>query len=168
MFGMLNAAGINYYIINRDNRARRGMAIINRQWFLLRLGKALITPWAQQRLSSPFLPRQLKTLITTVCGAPSLGDARLPSTSLTDSNAPVVRCCECTRKSDRKTRYPCSKSAKPKCTRHLYPICGDCFWTYVMLRAQNLFVLCCWCTTCLRVCTNEWLPAFGKFGEMPE
>jgi len=31
VFGMLNAAGINYYIINRDNRARRGMAIINRQ-----------------------------------------------------------------------------------------------------------------------------------------
>ena len=66
MFGMLNAAGPNSYIISRENRARRGMDIINRQCFLLELGKALITPWAQQRLSSPFLPRQLKTLITAV------------------------------------------------------------------------------------------------------
>ena len=56
----------NSYIISQENRARRGMAIINRQCFLLELGKALITPWAQQRLSSPFLPRQLKTLITAV------------------------------------------------------------------------------------------------------
>ena len=66
MFGMLNAAGINSYIISRENRARRGMAIINRRCFLLELGKALITPRAQQRLSSPFLLRQLKTLITAV------------------------------------------------------------------------------------------------------
>jgi len=66
MFGMLNAAGINSYIISRENRTRRGMAIINRRCFLLQLGKALVTPWAQQRLSSAFLPRQLKTLITAV------------------------------------------------------------------------------------------------------
>jgi len=66
MSGMLNAAGINSYIISREKPARRGMAIINRRCFLLELGKALITPWAQQRLPSPFLPRQLKTLITAV------------------------------------------------------------------------------------------------------
>jgi len=29
MFAMLNAAGINSYIISREHRARRGMAIIN-------------------------------------------------------------------------------------------------------------------------------------------
>ena len=56
----------NSYIISRENRAGRGMAIISRRCFLLELGKALITPWAQQRLSSPFLQRQLKTLITVV------------------------------------------------------------------------------------------------------
>jgi len=66
MFGMLNAVGIYSYIISRENRARRGMAIINRRCFLLELWKSLITPRAQQRLSSPFLPRQLKTLITVV------------------------------------------------------------------------------------------------------
>jgi len=46
MCGMLNAVGINFDIISRENRARRGMAIINRRCFLLELGKALITPWA--------------------------------------------------------------------------------------------------------------------------
>jgi len=40
--------------------------------------------------------------------------------------------------------YHCNKCGKPKCTNHLYPICGDCLWTYVTLRGRIVFVF--WCT----------------------
>jgi len=43
----------------------------------------------------------------------------------------------------------------------LYPICGDCLWTYVVLLVQNVFVY-------IIVGTNERLPALAKFGEINE
>ena len=162
MLGMMNAACINSYIICRENRAKRGMAFINRRCYLLELAKPLIMPWEKARLPSPFLSCPLHTWITAVCEVPSLADARSPITSLAASNSPVVRCCECPNKSYRKTRYHCNKCVKRKFTRHLYPICGECLWTYVMLQRQNVFVVCCWCTPCLSVCTNKWLPNLAK------
>jgi len=126
MYGMLNAACINSYIICRENWAKNGIVFIQRRSYLLELGRGLITPWAQARLSSPFLSRPLQTVITTVCDLPSLDSARPSATSMADNRSRLVRCVDCPRKSDRKTRFRCNKCDKPKCPRHLYPICGDC------------------------------------------
>ncbi|KAG7175502.1 PiggyBac transposable element-derived protein 4-like 3 [Homarus americanus] len=126
-YGILNAAIINAFIISAENRARTGIKIPQRRTFMMNMARALITPWAQIRLSSPVLSRQLRTLITTVCDLPSAGMAAgSPGTSFSDSNSPLVRCADCPSKSDRKTRHRCNKCALPKCPRHVYPICGDC------------------------------------------
>lgn len=126
-YGILNAASINAFTISCENRARTGISIPKRRTFMMDIGRALITPWAQSRLSSQVLSRQLHTLITTVCDLPSLGStAGSPGTSLAEGKSPLVRCADCPSKSDRKTRHRCNRCAKPKCPWHLYPICGDC------------------------------------------
>ncbi|KAK3894430.1 hypothetical protein Pcinc_001779 [Petrolisthes cinctipes] len=126
-YGILNTACINAFIISCENRARTGISIPKRRSFMMNMGRTLITPWAQSCLASPVLSRQLHTLITTVCGLPSLGHAAgSPGTSFADSRSPLVRCSDCPSRSDRKTNHHCTKCAKPKCPRHLYPSCGDC------------------------------------------
>ena len=130
MYGMLNGACINSYIISCENREERRLAKISRREYILELGKSLITPWAQRRLSAPTLSRKLHSLITSVCQVPSLGSvASAPVTSFADrksNSSRSVRCCECPPRSDRKTRHSCSKCDKPKCLSHLYPMCGEC------------------------------------------
>lgn len=126
MYGLVNAANVNSYIIFRENLQRKGEQVTERTKFLILLGKALITPWAQTRLHLS-LPRPLQMLISTVCDIPSLGSAAHSSgTSFANSSGALVRCVECPCKSDRKTRHRCNRCTKAKCPRHLYPVCGDC------------------------------------------
>lgn len=126
-YGILNAATINAYIISSENRGRTGRKIPARRSFMMEIATSLITPWAQMRMTSPNMSRQLRTLITTVLDLSSVDMATgAPGTSISDSNSPLVRCSACPNKSDRKTRHRCVKCALPKCPRHAYPVCGDC------------------------------------------
>ena len=126
LYGILNAACTNSFIISCENQANRGMNMIKMRSYMMELGNALITPQGQARLSTPFLFCQLHTLITTVCVLTSLGSAaESPGTSYADSMPPFIRYSDCPDRSDRKTRYHCNKCFKPKCPNHLYPICGD-------------------------------------------
>lgn len=126
-YGILNAATINAFIVSSENRARAGTKLLARRTFMMDVAMALITPWAQARLSTPSLSRNLRNLIDTVCELPSDGIAAgTPGTSFADSRSPLVRCSECSSRADRKTRHRCNRCALPKCPRHLYPVCGNC------------------------------------------
>jgi len=126
MYGVLNGACINSYVISCENREKGA-------WQKSADGR---TYWSWgRRLATPTLSRQLHSLIASVCQVSSLGRvAGAPGASFADgrSNSPrQVRCCECLGKADRKARYRCSKCDKSKCLSHLYPMCCDC-------------ALCCW------------------------
>lgn len=126
-YGMLNACCINSWIIHSENLVRTGGKVMIRRKYMQELALALITPWAQNRLSSPYLPRTLRDLICTICNLPSPGTAAgTPGTTVADSQGPLVRCVECPRRSDKKTRHKCNGCRRPLCPRHFYPVCSNC------------------------------------------
>ncbi|KAG7161264.1 PiggyBac transposable element-derived protein 4-like 4 [Homarus americanus] len=126
-YGMVNAGVINSWIIHKDNMSRTGGKLPKRRTYMQALARALITPWAEKRLSSPFLSQGLKALICSVCDLPSPGSvARPPGTPVADSKDPLVRCVECPNGSDRKTRHRCHGCRQPMCPRHFYPVCANC------------------------------------------
>ena len=51
---------------------------------------------------------------------------RTPGTSVADSHGPLLRCVECPKRSDRKTRHRCLGCRQHMCPRHFYPVCSNC------------------------------------------
>lgn len=130
-YGMLNTGCTNSWIIHSENMIRRGGKSLIRRKYMQVLARSLIVPWAQKRLTSPFLSRTLKTLISIVCDLPSPGtSAGTPGTPVADSEGAVVRCVECPGRSDRKTRHRCNSCRQPVCPRHFYPVCANCLTRY--------------------------------------
>lgn len=126
-YGMLNASCINSWIIHSENVNKTGGKVLARRKYMQELVYGLIKPWAQKRLSSPFLPRTVSNLICTVCNLPSPGTAAdTPGTSAAESQEALVRCMECPKKSDKKTRHRCNGCRRPVCPRHYYPVCANC------------------------------------------
>lgn len=126
-YGMLNASCINSWIIHSENLMRTGGQVLIRRKYMQELAHALITPWAQKRLSSPYLSHTLTNLICTICNLPSPGTvAGTPRTTVADSQGLLVRCGRCPKRSDKKTRHRCHGCRHPICPRHTYPVCADC------------------------------------------
>ncbi|XP_064082557.1 uncharacterized protein LOC135198676 isoform X1 [Macrobrachium nipponense] len=126
-YGILNAGTLNSWIIHRDNNIRLCHKPLARKKFMQLLAEELIKPWAVTRLHSPFLPRDLKSLMSTVFKVETPTTVAAPGGPVAAESAfPLVRCRDCPRGSDRKTRHRCHVCKKAVCPRHYYPICTDC------------------------------------------
>ncbi|KAL7868524.1 hypothetical protein SRHO_G00099080 [Serrasalmus rhombeus] len=127
LYGMMNAGVINSWIIHKENALRSGDTPMRRKQYMQALAMALIKPWAEQRLPSSSLSRQLRILICTVCNIPTPGTtAREVGPVAAESGGPLVRCADCPTGSDRKTQHRCHVCRRPVCPRHYYPACTDC------------------------------------------
>ncbi|KAK3892689.1 hypothetical protein Pcinc_003481 [Petrolisthes cinctipes] len=127
-YWIVNAAVINAKIVYTANLEKTGgVKVPKRRRFMLHLARAFIRPWAQKRLSSATLPRPLRTLIRTVCNLPTVANTQYPTGRvLAECNYPQVRCAECPRSTDRKTRIRCLKCQRLVCQSHFYPTCTNC------------------------------------------
>lgn len=126
-YGMMNAGVINSWIIHKENAMKRGDNQMKRRQYMQALALALIKPWAEQRLPSSNLSRQLRILIRSVCDIPTPGTpAGEAGPVAAESRGPLVRCADCPTGSDRKTRHRCHVCRRPVCPRHYYPACTDC------------------------------------------
>ncbi|CAI5678276.1 unnamed protein product [Oreochromis niloticus] len=72
-YGMINAGVINSWIIHNENAMKRGENQMQRRPYMQALALALIKPWAEQRLPSSNLSRQLGVLICSVLDIPTTG-----------------------------------------------------------------------------------------------
>ncbi|KAG7164420.1 hypothetical protein Hamer_G003621 [Homarus americanus] len=107
--------------------SRTGGKLLKRRTYMQALARYLITPWAEKRLRSSCLSWGLKALICSVCDLPSPGSvSRPPGTPVADSKDPLVRCVECPKGCDRKTRHRCHGCRQPMCPRHFYSVCANC------------------------------------------
>lgn len=141
LYWMVNAAAINSIIVHTSNLKRAGCTRIpKRRRFMLQLSRDFIRPWAQKRLSSPCLPRPLRALISTVCDLPSVAGTQPPAGQvLAQCSHPQVRCAECPRSSDRKTRIRCLNCQRPVCQTHFYPVCINCV-SLVVSKQMNKYL----------------------------
>ncbi|XP_068225485.1 piggyBac transposable element-derived protein 4-like [Palaemon carinicauda] len=98
-YWMVNAAIINAKVLYTAHLETTGVTKFpERRRFMLRLARSFIRPWAEKRLSSATLPRNLRTLITTVCNTSSVVNTQYPTGQvLAQCNYPQVRCAECPR-----------------------------------------------------------------------
>ena len=127
-FWMVNAAIINAMVVYKSNLEKTGgTRPPKRRRFMLDLARKFIQPWAQKKLLIANLPRQLRTLISTVCDLSSVANTHYPPGKvLADCKYPQVRCAECPRSTDRKSRVRCVKCQRPVCQSHFYPTCTKC------------------------------------------
>lgn len=116
-YGMMNAGVINSWIIHKENAMKRGDNQMKRRQYMQALALALIKPWAEQRLPSSNLSRQLRILICSVCDIPTPGTPA-GDTVAAESRGPLVRCADCPTGSDRKTQHRCHVCCRPVCPRH--------------------------------------------------
>ncbi|XP_066951251.1 uncharacterized protein [Macrobrachium rosenbergii] len=126
-YRILNAGTLNSWIIHCDNNCRSYHKPLIRRKYMQLLAEELIKPWAVMRLNSPFLSRDLKNLMSAVFKVETPALVTDPGGPVAaESDFPVVRCRDCPRSSDRKTRHRCHTCKKAVCPRHYHPVCTDC------------------------------------------
>lgn len=119
-YGMLDAGGINSYVILKANFRR---SKLKRNYFLRNLSLQLVQPYVKRRLDEvKNLPQSLKVIMLHVLGVDEENSAQVTQARPTSSS----RCYLCTRAKDRKGREKCVKCSKNICAQHRLPICHQC------------------------------------------
>ncbi|XP_071056421.1 piggyBac transposable element-derived protein 4-like [Onthophagus taurus] len=117
LFGMVDQAGINAYIIfNLSTKPDKP----NRKQFLNKLGVQLARNYMEYRLKGK-LPNELRKDIEKVLDINTPEEDELPAKRLKSG-----RCHLCPRIKDRKSKICCVKCNKPVCTDHRLDICFSC------------------------------------------
>ncbi|KAK4315669.1 hypothetical protein Pmani_013118 [Petrolisthes manimaculis] len=130
-YGMLNAGGINSWIVHSANCTSAGRPPLRRRTFLMELAMELIRPWAQHRLTRPTLSCELVALIRSAFDLPSQPPqaAQAPEREvalLHNSHFnPEKRCRDCPGTA-KKSKYVCRGCKVSKYARHLYTYCISC------------------------------------------
>ena len=119
-FGMVNAAGINSYIIHNAENVTAGKKKIARRTFLSTLAHELIKPWAEERMTFRTQQRNIQQTIKSV-----FPDFNIPSTAAPDDTT-KRRCAICPTRKDRKTKYRCITCHRPVCLEHSRFLCENC------------------------------------------
>lgn len=114
-FGALNLAGINSFIILKQNNVEKMMP---RRLFIENLGYQLLESHVKKRRLSPGLPRTIKLRILEIYN--------ISDNDQTPRNPTRGRCYYCSSNKNRKTRFSCRKCKKFMCLEHLTPICSEC------------------------------------------
>lgn len=115
-YGLLNIAGINSYIIYKNNNIDKN---IPRKIFLEILAKQLVENHTKKRFNCNTVPRTSRLRIQEIYNI---------STTENVQNQPPThgRCHYCSSKKSRKTRFSCYKCKKFMCLEHLSAICKEC------------------------------------------
>ena len=119
-FGMINAAGINSYVIHNAEQVKAGKKEIDRRSFLSTLAHELIKPWAEERLEFRGQQQNIQQTIISV-----FPDFNIPSRAAPDDNT-KRRCAICPARRDRKTKYRCITCHKRVCVEHSRFLCTGC------------------------------------------
>lgn len=115
-FSMINMAGINSYIIKKENCSEPRL---KRRNFLRILGFKLVESHLRTRKDVSGLHTGLRKKICDTL--------KEPSTSTTPKRPGAVRRCQfCAYTKDRKTKYTCFKCTKFICLEHAETICRKC------------------------------------------
>ncbi len=133
MYGIVNAATLNSWIIYNAHLKVNNMKPLVRRTYMQQLAIEWITPWAEHRIETPSLSRELRLLISSAFKIPSPGTAADSGGPVAaESAGPTVRCRDCPKGSDRKTRHKCHMCKRPVCPKHYYPVCPDCVYLKVI------------------------------------
>ena len=68
MYGLVNAAVVNSYVICNEMRKRDGQTELSRREYLIELAEEMIRPWAEERMSFKWMHRSTLMTIRTVFG----------------------------------------------------------------------------------------------------
>lgn len=116
LYGMLDAAGINSFVLHQFQMLDQGDTRSN---FLKKLADVLVVDYMKQRSENKRLPRKLRQSIRDYLGYPD----ELPPQEPQNSSR---RCYFCPRSRDRKGRHICVHCKKNMCAEHQFSICEDC------------------------------------------
>lgn len=115
-YGMLDAAGINSFVIFRFKRLDNSLS---RSSFIKNLADALVKDHMKIRAENERLPRKLKQSICDYL--------RIPCAAPPQNQPKSARRCDfCPRARDRKGRHICEHCGKNMCAEHQHSICEDC------------------------------------------
>lgn len=120
MYGLLDASGINAYVLYKDNGGTN-----SRSNFLKSLAFGLVEGEMKDRITRKNLPKELRITmeqILTHFGSDIPRSAAQPETISKKSG----RCFLCSRKEDRKSSFECCVCSKPVCKDHRKNICQSC------------------------------------------
>lgn len=111
-YGVLDAAGINAFVLHRLNN--NAVTQVSRSDFLKSLAFSLAKPFMELRVTNARLPRNLRTEIRAVLGIPEPAESTPPPTHRGQPET-RKRCYLCI---DRKTYNSCETCALPICRQH--------------------------------------------------
>lgn len=131
-YGILDCSIVNAFVIMSANVP--AFAANNkkdkRTYFMKSVARALIEPYAKQRLCAIQTPKQVRQIIES-CGIKHEGHAA-EERDVNSADTPTqtglkARCARCPRKSDRKTKTVCVVCKTHVCTSHSVTLCTVCY-----------------------------------------
>ncbi|CAK1602108.1 unnamed protein product [Parnassius mnemosyne] len=123
-FGFKNIAGINAYVIAKQNKENLGQTCDDRRNCLKQLALALSKPLVKERQLITNLPKEIKKYIELVVG---IEEPVSEAAQMAPSTSSSSRCSVCTWKKDRKTKTSCKFCFVKICKEHTIPICDNCY-----------------------------------------
>nr|CAI5857770.1 unnamed protein product [Callosobruchus analis] len=121
LYGMLNMACINSWIIFNHNSQRMGKKIISRKKFMIQLHEQLTRPWLERRIKLPTLQRSLKNMIGELFEIPQQENQE--GSSVTKRTT----CYICPSKKRRMTALYCNNCHQAFCAEHRARCCVTCY-----------------------------------------
>ncbi|KAL4153044.1 hypothetical protein QTP88_000877 [Uroleucon formosanum] len=115
-YSLLNIAGINSFIIIKDNDSEKHKKL-TRRYFLKELSKELCMSYWKHRLTIKTLPKHLKISLKNLTGQQQEQSER--------QDCPG-RCVYCSTKKNRRTNTHCIHCNSPICQEHTVPACPEC------------------------------------------
>lgn len=125
LYGMINIACINSFIIYSHNVSSKGEKVQSRKKFMRNLYMSLTSSFMRKRLEAPTLKRYLRDNISNIL------PKEVPGTSDDSTEEPVMKkrtyCTYCPSKIRRKANASCKKCKKVICREHNIDMCQSCF-----------------------------------------
>nr|ABZ85926.1 transposase [Macdunnoughia crassisigna] len=125
LYGMINIACINSFIIYSHNVSSKGEKVQSRKNFMRNLYMSLTSSFMRKRLEAPTLKRYLRDNISNIL------PNEVPGTSDDSTEEPVTKkrtyCTYCPSKIRRKANASCKKCKKVICREHNIDMCQSCF-----------------------------------------
>uniref|UniRef100_A0A1B6EFV8 Uncharacterized protein n=1 Tax=Clastoptera arizonana TaxID=38151 RepID=A0A1B6EFV8_9HEMI len=129
-FSFLNIAGINAYVVFKNNTN----STLDRNDFLIQLAKELIDGVLRMRITMTNLPVSIRLRVREILGLPELTPQRLGD----QKERTHGRCSLCDRKKNRPTRFTCKGCNKYVCLGHVVGhICSECVEKVQVIQIDN-------------------------------
>ncbi|XP_039296209.1 uncharacterized protein LOC120353426 [Nilaparvata lugens] len=119
-YGLLNSAGVNSYIIYKDNMLSANQTPIPRLDFLFMLAEDLMKPWMQERLNNMAIRKSIRSAIASQLGV------KVPVPPPGAVKPRAQRCSICPRSKDTKTTILCADCNQFSCKNHVKTVFVNC------------------------------------------